>query len=99
MTAGPRFARWGGVGAAIIFFLIGLTFIPLTGIQDDEALFAIGVYAPERALQSVAIGNTRIPIMLMSYVGADKSWLYNVLFHFFKPSLGCSRAHAADWRC
>ncbi len=47
--------------------------IPRLGIEDDEALFAQGIYAPRAELYSLHIGRSHIPIMLMSYLGALKS--------------------------
>ena len=58
------------------FFFSGLAFIPLLGIEPDEALFSLGLYEPRSELSWTHIGKTRVPIMLMSYVGAFKSWVY-----------------------
>jgi 4-amino-4-deoxy-L-arabinose transferase-like glycosyltransferase len=60
----------------IFFFLAGLAFIPLLGIESDEALFGQGLYEPRSELYWTHIGKTRVPIMLMSYVGALKAWIY-----------------------
>ncbi len=58
------------------FFLAGLAFIPLLGIESDEALIGQGLYQPRSELYWTHIGKTRVPIMLMSYVGALKAWIY-----------------------
>src|SRR3954454_5966931 len=47
------------------FFLAGLAFIPLLGIESDEALFSQGLYQPRSELFWTHIGKTRVPIMLM----------------------------------
>lgn len=59
----------------IFFFCAGHAFINRLGIEDDEALFAQGIYAPRAELYSLHIGRSHIPIMLMSYLGAVKSIL------------------------
>jgi hypothetical protein len=57
------------------FFCAGHAFIPRLGIEDDEALFAEGIYAPRGELYSLHLGRSHVPIMLMSYLGALKSIL------------------------
>ena len=61
------------------FFLAGLAFIPLLGIEADEALFAQALYQPRTEAYSILIGKTRVPIMVMTYVGAVKAWIYGPL--------------------
>jgi hypothetical protein len=58
-----------------LFLVAGLVFIPLLGIENDEALFGSAIYAPA-VLYSVHFFNLRVPLMLMSYVGALKGLLY-----------------------
>ncbi|MBM3774259.1 MAG: glycosyltransferase family 39 protein [Acidobacteria bacterium] len=52
-----------------LFILQGVLFIPLLGIQNDEALFG-----------SVLFGSPSL--MLMSYLGTLKSWIYALLLPF-----------------
>src|SRR5437868_7387516 len=68
------------------FFLMGCAFIPLTGIQNDEALFASGIYRPFNVKYSVNIMGFNVPLMIMTYVGALKSWLYTPVFGVWPPS-------------
>ncbi|MBM3740466.1 MAG: hypothetical protein FJW39_32345 [Acidobacteria bacterium] len=53
-------------------------FIPLLGIQHDEALIAPLLY-PE------SCGPAESPFMLMSYIGSLKAWLYLPVFRFWPP--------------
>ena len=56
---------------------------PLLGIEADETLFIQGIYSPRADLYAVRIGHASIPLMLMNYVGALKSWLYPRILHSF----------------
>ena len=69
-----------------MFLLVGFTFVPQAGIEDDEALLVSGVYVKAPFSQEVKILRHRVPIMLMSYVGALKSWLYAPILSFWNPS-------------
>src|SRR5437868_15419034 len=74
----------------ILFVMLGLIFIPYLGIQQDEAMFATAFFLPDQAAVShIAIARFGFiaPLMLMSYVGALKSWLYAPLLHFLPPSV------------
>jgi hypothetical protein len=71
----------------IFFFCAGHAFIPYLGIEADEALFAQGIYQPRAELYSILIGKTKIPIMLMTYVGALKSVIYAPLLRNLGVSL------------
>jgi 4-amino-4-deoxy-L-arabinose transferase-like glycosyltransferase len=73
--------------ACIFFVCAGLLVIPRLGIENDEALFAQGLYHPRAELYSLHIGRSQIPIMLMSYVGALKSWVYGPILRLFGISL------------
>ena len=69
--------------ACIFFFLAGLAMAPLLGIEADETLFIQGIYSPRAELYALHIGSASIPLMLMNYVGALKSWLYPRILHSF----------------
>jgi hypothetical protein len=60
---------------------------PLLGIEADETLFIQGIYSPRADLYAVRIGHASIPLMLMNYVGALKSWLYPRILHSFGASV------------
>jgi hypothetical protein len=67
----------------VLLLLPAVVLIPRLGVQGDEALFAAGVY-PGISIEYRPGG---VPVMLMSYVGALKSWLYTPLFALWKPSV------------
>ncbi|HTM48954.1 MAG TPA: glycosyltransferase family 39 protein [Bryobacteraceae bacterium] len=88
--------RLAALLCAACFLLPGLMFIPYFGIQEDEVMFVIDWFLPEMAVSSFKVGpmRTPAPIMLMSYVGALKSWLYAPLMLSLKPSAWMLRGPA-----
>jgi len=67
--------------------VIGLCFIPRFGIEVDEALIASsGAYPHAGLAQQVTVFGHSVPLMIMSYVGALKSWIYMPIFGVFTPS-------------
>ena len=70
------------LAACIFFFCAGRAFLPHLGVQNDEALFAQAIYQPG-TLAHVTIGHTTCPLMLMSYLGTLKSWVYRPVFRHF----------------
>ena len=74
------------LASSILFILIGFAFIPEAGIQNDEALFASGIYEQVGIALGVKILGHRIPLMLNSYLGTFKSWVYAPIFRFWRPS-------------
>ena len=65
--------------------------MPYPGIQNDEALFGVPIFANvEHSLRMRAFHHD-VPLMVMTYVGALKSWVYWVLFRVWKPSLASVR--------
>ncbi|MEO5925287.1 MAG: hypothetical protein ABIR70_15810 [Bryobacteraceae bacterium] len=67
------------------FVAAGLLFIPRLGIEVDEALVANGIYPHGSPWYSWGVGGVEIPVMLISYLGALKTWMYSILFVFFEP--------------
>ncbi len=66
---------------------IQLAFLPLPGIQQDEALFVFPYLKYLPATYSWQIAGHDLPIMLMDYNGALKTWLYWPLFQMTPPSV------------
>src|SRR5258708_2455417 len=58
----------------------GLAFLPHLGLQNDEALFGSAIFEPKSVAYLVKIGHSRFPLMLMTYLGTLKSWIYRPLF-------------------
>lgn len=77
--------------ACAIFFLAGLAFIPRLGIQNDEALFASPWFQPRGEIYTLHARHTRLPLMLMNYLGTLKSWIYRPLFRWFGTGVRVTR--------
>src|SRR3974390_2291498 len=65
------------------FVLAGLAFLPLLGIEADEALFANILYKPHGGGYTYRLGGAELPLMVLSYLGALKSWIYGPIFWGF----------------
>jgi 4-amino-4-deoxy-L-arabinose transferase-like glycosyltransferase len=77
--------------ACLFFLLAGLAFLPKLGIENDEALFANAFLKPYGAEYTVRIGHSRVPLMVMSYIGTLKAWLYRPLMSLFGTGLAVLR--------
>jgi 4-amino-4-deoxy-L-arabinose transferase-like glycosyltransferase len=71
----------------LFFLLAGLAYLPEIGIENDEALFAGVFLKPYGGAYTVRIGHSRIPLMVMSYIGTLKAWLYRPLMSSFGTGL------------
>jgi len=71
---------------SLFFLLAGLAYLTLIGIENDEALFAGAFLKPYGEAYTVWIGHSRIPLMVMSYIGTLKAWLYRPLMRLFGTS-------------
>jgi hypothetical protein len=67
------------------FVATGMLFVSRLGIEVDEASIANGIYDHGGPLFSVHIGGAELPLMMMSYYGALKTWFYNLLFLLVRP--------------
>ena len=76
---------------ASLFILQALLLLPYPGIQTDEALFASLIYEPRNLEHFVQVFKQRIPLMVMSYLGALKALLYALWFQIWPPSLASLR--------
>ena len=77
--------RWVGCFCALIFFFLGCVILPYPGLQNDEVIFAPADYrVPGSSV--FLLFHDRVPVMLMSYLGALKTWLYAGLLNVFPPS-------------
>ena len=75
MEKAPRFSL-ACLALAAVLLALQLWFLPLPGIQQDEALFLKPFLRGDAALSNLTIGGVRVPVMLMDYVGCLKTWLY-----------------------
>jgi len=79
--------RWAVSTSIGFFFLAGVLLLPYPGIEADEALFAGGIWAPERMAAAYEFGGRPVATMIMSYIGALKAWLYAPIFALFGVSV------------
>lgn len=70
----------------LVFLLTGLALLPYPGLQNDELFFSGPLYNADAAYYRIEIGAQKIPLMVMSYTGALKTWLYAGLFEFVAPN-------------
>ncbi len=77
--------RLGLIAVAVAFVAAGMLFVPRLGIEADEAIVANGIYAHGSPWYSWKFGNTEVPVMLISYLGALKTWFYKGVFLFAAP--------------
>jgi hypothetical protein len=80
-----RWTIYALIGVALAFVAIGLLFVPRLGIEADEAIVTNGIYDHGNPWYSWKFADVELPIMLITYLGALKAWLYNGLFLFFPP--------------
>ena len=59
-----------------MFLTLGLAFIPLAGVQNDEALFAAPLYQQNARQFCITVFHKQIVLMVMSYIGTLKTALY-----------------------
>jgi 4-amino-4-deoxy-L-arabinose transferase-like glycosyltransferase len=72
--------------SVLLFALAGLALIPYPGLQNDELFFSGPIYFADAAFYRLDIGVFKIPIMVISYTGALKTWIYEALFQFLAPN-------------
>ncbi len=80
-------SRLRGPSCALLFILLCCALLPYPGIQTDEALFAGPYYQAYPALDGFVAFHHHVPTMLISYLGALKTWLYYPIFKFFTPTV------------
>jgi len=59
---------------------IEISFLPMPSIQEDEALFATPYLNSHLSLYTWTIGHVQVPVMLLTYIGTLKSWIYWPIF-------------------
>ncbi len=80
-------ARFRGPICAAIFILLSCAVLPYPGIQTDEAIFSCTYYQPLQTADGFKAFQHFVPTMLISYLGALKSWLYYPIFQLFTPGV------------
>jgi hypothetical protein len=65
------------------FLLAGVAFVPLLGVENDEALFGNAFYEPHGGVYVYHLGRNHLPLMILSYLGTLKSWIYKPIYGLF----------------
>jgi hypothetical protein len=89
MRESPRFNLrwWLPILLPLVFFGLGLAVLPQPGLQHDELLFATPIFhLPAATVFDVHISHEHLPLMLLTYLGALKSWLYFPILTLVRPS-------------
>src|SRR5579859_2165035 len=72
---------WPAALLPLIFFALGLALLPYPGLQNDEVLFTN--YGTAGSTVFAVHG---IPLMLLTYLGAAKTWLFWPIVRSFAAS-------------
>jgi hypothetical protein len=83
--------RLPAIAACLTFLAAGCTFVSHLGLQNDEALFANGIFKPYAVAYTLAVRHSHLPLMLMSYLGTLKSWVYRPIFQWFGAGVWAMR--------
>lgn len=67
-------------GLAGLFFVMGVAFIPLTGVQYDEVLFVAAFISPVHIEFNADLFGHNVPLMLMTYLGTLKAFIMQPIF-------------------
>ena len=77
--------RRGLIAICAAFVAAGMLFVPRLGIEADEAMVANGIYDHGAPWYAWNIAGAEVPVMLISYLGALKTWFYKGLFLLAPP--------------
>jgi 4-amino-4-deoxy-L-arabinose transferase-like glycosyltransferase len=78
--------------ASIIYVLLSTPFISLAGVQNDESLFAVPLQ--QAMTRDLRLFHHNIQLMVMTYIGTFKTFLWAPVFHLFGPSVWSVRLPA-----
>jgi hypothetical protein len=85
---------WIPLLAGGFFLLAGVAFVPLLGIENDEALFGNVFYEPHGGGYVYHLGRIHLPLMILSYLGTLKSWIYKPIYDLFGIGVRSTRMPA-----
>jgi hypothetical protein len=71
----PR-RQWPALGAAALFFLLGVPFLTLAGLHCDACDELAGFYPCSHPAFKVRLFGQHVPLMVIQYLGSLKTWLY-----------------------
>ena len=72
---------------ALLFVLLGVILIPYAGLEVDEVIFAQPLHGLINPTYSLRVRHHYVPLMLMSYIGALKTFIYWPLSWIFSSSV------------
>lgn len=75
-----------GRASAVASFVLGVLVLPYPGVQTDEALFGAAIYQDNGYADWFRAWGHKVPTMLISYLGALKTWLYGPILQAFPPN-------------
>lgn len=82
-----RWHRWlPPAFAAAVFALLSLALLPWPGVEDDEIFFSFPLYDKGAAIFRPQLFGHTIPLMVLSYLGALKTWIYLPIVSLVAPS-------------
>jgi hypothetical protein len=79
---------------SLYFIAAGILLIPYAGFQHDEVVFAQPVYQRGLAFFAAPLGHRYIPLMITSYAGAFKTWIWWPILKLWYPSVYSIRVPA-----
>ncbi len=78
---------WPHILFPLLFFCLGLCLLPYPGLQNDEVLFANPLFHVAAADRfHIEVFHHSVPLMLLTYMGALKTWLYGPILALFAPT-------------
>ena len=84
----PTVKTWLGILSPVgVFLVLCCAILPYAGLQADETLFTSPLYTRVAKEFRIRPVHFDIPLMLLSYLGTAKTWLYGLLFQFWRPSI------------
>ncbi len=85
-------SAWCSVPALILYLVLSILFIPLAGIQNDEALFAVAIF--KGMTRDLRLFHHSLQLMVMSYLGTVKTLLWWPILRVFGGSVWTLRLPA-----
>jgi hypothetical protein len=86
-ASSPAWRTAAGLCAlAAVFMAAGWPLMKKLGIEADEAMIGNGIYERAAPWYSWHLAGNEIPVMLITYLGALKTWIYNGVFLLWPPS-------------
>ncbi len=78
---------WADIVVPLLFIATGWCLLPYPGLYNDEVLFVGPQFnLPGAAVFEANIHRHTIPLMLLTYLGSLKSWLYMPILAVLEPS-------------